>query len=136
MGLDSFSFFLLLTIGGGFLRIRTFPVSGLRSVCNLRGCGREEYYIFLEVVGVYVGVVIGSVGFIQDGVVVVGDIILIHEGVIVAIGFLQEGVVLGVVMQSYPTGRGRCGEYLTGCGRCGEYLSGCGHGVGRGPGEY
>ena len=79
--------------------------------------------------------------------------------VIFAIGFLQEGVVLDVVVQSYPTGRGRCGEYLKGCGlgvglgeyltgrgrcgeylkgcgRCGEYLKGCGHGVGRGPGEY
>ena len=67
MGLDSFSFFLLLTIGG-FLRIRTFPVSGLRSVCTLRGCGGgEEYCLILEVVGVYVGVVIGSVGFIREG---------------------------------------------------------------------
>ena len=78
-----------------------------------------------------------------------GKCIIIHEGVVVAIGFLQEGVVLGVVVQSYPAGRGRCGEYLKGCGhgvglgeyltgrgRCGEYLKGCGHGVGRGPGEY
>ena len=84
---------------GGFLRIRTFPVSGLRSVCTLRGCGGgEEYCLVLEVVGVYVGVVIGSVGFIREGVVVVGNISLIHEGVVVAIGFLQEGVVLGVVV--------------------------------------
>ena len=59
MGLDSFSFFLLLT------------VSGLRFVCTLRGCGGgEEYCLVLEVVGVYVGVVIGSVGFIREGVVV------------------------------------------------------------------
>ena len=70
--------------------------------------------------------------------VVVGILGRIHEGLVAAIGFLQEGVVLGVVVQSYPAGCGRggeylkgCGlgagfgEYLIGCGRCGEYLKGC-----------
>ena len=70
--------------------------------------------------------------------VVVGILGRIHEGLVAAIGFLQEGVVLGVVVQSYPAGCGRggeylkgcglgvgLGEYLIGCGRCGEYLKGC-----------
>ena len=61
--------------------------------------------------------------------VVVGILGRIHEGLVAAIGFLQEGVVLGVVVQSYPAGRGRGGEYLKGCGLgvgLGEYLIGCG----------
>ena len=52
MGLDSFSFFLLLT------------VSGLRFVCTLRGCGGGEgYCLVLELLGVYVGVVIGVLAY-------------------------------------------------------------------------